>query len=367
MFFLIIACLFSVITHSTYDFIPLETLMHRAIKQEIFPGGVLLIAHKGEIIYHKPFGKHTYDKDAQPITCDTLFDLASITKPVATATALMLLWDKKYISLEDSVARYLPLFATNNKDQICIKHLLMHNAGLSDEKNFSRISPYKNEVIHTVLTQKPITPIETAYSYSCAGFFILQMIIEQIAQMPLDIYCYEHIFKPLGMHNTYFNPPPHLHAQCAPTSAASHEGFIQGQVHDIKAYLLGGVCGNAGLFSTAYDLHLFMHMMRAGGKGLIHPQTIADWTRKQTLLENRSFGWATAPDCNLSCGNLISSDAYGHLGFTGTSIWFDRQRDAYVILLTNRTYPTMHHTRHIPFRTLLHDAIWEMIDAADSY
>lgn len=321
----------------------LDHLIEAAINQNVFPGAVALISYQGKIIYHKAFGHQTYDPLSAPITTETLFDLASLTKPIATTTAAMLLCDHKLLDLETPVCTYLPEFGNNGKEKICIKHLLTHTSGLD-----AGALPFPHEkswpeVRHDLMQQQPLYPLELLCVYSDIGFIILQQVIEKITHMPLDKFCTQQIFEPLGMTNTSFNPRIRFtHKTYAPTVLSNDPfGRTAGVVNDEKAFQMGGVAGHAGLFSTASDLARFMRMFMQSGSyetagnmhQLVQPTTIVEWTKQQCPFM-RGYGWER--------GRHLSLHAFGHFGWTGTSIWADRDRDLFCILLTNRAYTNNH-------------------------
>lgn len=343
-------------------FSELDCLIKNAIDQNIFPGAVALISYQGKIIYHKAFGHQTYESASVPITTDTLFDIASLTKPIATTTAAMLLYDKGLLDLNTPVCAYLPEFGSNGKEKICIKHLLTHTSGIDAGANpFPSTCSWK-EIRTKLMQQSPLYPLEQRYIYSDLGFIILQQVIEKITQTTLDDFCDKQIFKPLGMTNTSFNPRIHLvQKEYAPTMTLQPPlEKIAGVVNDPKAFFMGGVAGHAGLFSTAQDLAGFMDIMLHFGsyqtnngiaRQFIQPTTIAYWTKQQCSF-NRGYGW--------ELGRHLSPNAFGHFGWTGTSIWADRDKDLFCIILTNRAY-TNDHAHTLPqmkqFRIAFHDCI----------
>lgn len=347
---------------SNQDCTNLDCLIKSAIDQNVFPGAVALISCQGKIIYHKAFGHQTYTPTSAPITTDTLFDIASLTKPIATTTAAMLLHDRGLLDLNAPVCHYLPEFGNTGKEKICIKHLLTHTSGLDAG---AVPFPHKKswpEVRQDLMQQQPLYPPELLCVYSDIGFIILQQVIEKITHMPLDEFCTQQIFKPLGMANTSFNPRIHLvQKEYAPTMTLQPPlEKIAGVVNDQKAFQMGGVAGHAGLFSTASDLARFMTMMMHFGsyqtndgiaRQFIQPTTIAYWTKQQCPF-NRGYGW--------ELGRHLSPDAFGHFGWTGTSIWADRNKDLFCILLTNRAYTNDHPltlSQMTKFRIAFHDAL----------
>lgn len=349
------------IDRASLDCASLDCLVEAAIGQKIFPGAVVLIAQSGRVVYHKAFGRQTYEPTSTPITLDTLFDLASLTKPIATTTAAMLLYDRGLLDLEAPVCHYLPEFGANGKDTICIKHLLTHTSGLDAGATPPNPQLSRESFLVQLMHQPPVYPCELLMVYSDIGFIILQQVIEKITQQPLDEFCEEQIFRPLGMTNTHFNPLTHLgQKEYAPTTTLqSPLGKAAGVVNDPKAFLMGGVAGHAGLFSTAADLEHFMNMIlhygyyRAHGREyqLIKEETIRSWTQQQCPF-NRGYGW--------ELGRHLSSKAFGHFGWVGTSMWADRDKDILCIMLTNRAYGE-DHARTLPLMTKFRIAFHETI------
>ncbi len=332
------------------QFASLDHLVEQAIIDKIFPGAVILVGHKGTIAYHKAFGNYTYDKNSPRITTKTVFDIASLTKVIATTTLVMLLVDAQKISLEDSVSNYLPYFADGSR-AIRIKHLLTHTSGLTDGLLVS--AKTKQELAWILERYKPTNPLGNHYLYADSNMLIMQKIIEKMMGAPLNVLVSNYITKPLGMQNTEFNP--HNKTRCAPTTT-----ITQGLVHDPRAQLLNGVAGHAGLFSTTEDLAKFMTMLLNNGyytynlfeKPLIKSETVTTWTQKQNNF-NRGYGW--------EIGRHISPEAFGHFGWTGTSIWADKKLSLFCIVLTNRTYPDDTNFAIRSFRTKFHNAIMSVI------
>lgn len=331
----------------------LDRLVATAITQKIFPGAVIFISYHGNMIYHKAFGRQTYEPTSSPITTETLFDLASLTKPIATTTAAMSLCDQGLLDLEAPVCSYLPEFRNNGKEKICIKHLLTHTSGLA-----AGATPFPAsctwEQIRTLLAQQKLAyPTELLFTYSDIGFIILQQVIEKITQESLADFCAREIFTPLGMHNTSFNPLSAFpHKEYAPSNPANDPyGRPAGVVNDEKAFVMGGVAGHAGLFSTAHDLARFMTMLLGKDRPLIKQETLHAWTQQQCPF-NRGYGW--------ELGRHLSPEAFGHFGWVGTSLWADRDKNLFCIILTNRSY-SGDHARTLPLMTKFRVAFHETL------
>ena len=352
---------------SVYDFSEIDNLMQEAIKDEIFPGAVLAVGHRGRLVYHKPFGKFTYDKDDQEVAKKSIFDLASVSKVIGTTSAAMFLYDEGLLELDKKVIDYLPKFNNNGKDKITVRNLLLHNSGLIAFVEYYKKFKTKEEVIDAIMNSKLKYPTGTDYVYSDLGLITLQQIIEKLAGKPLDIFLKEKLFDPIGMKRTMYNPGAEFLYDVLPTEVDDYFRMttVKGKVHDENAYLLGGVAGHAGLFSTAEDLSKFMQMMLNGGiyrgKRYFKESTVANWTIKQTEQSSRGLGWDTKSEGASSFGNKFSLNSFGHTGFTGTSVWADKDNDVYIVLLTNRVHPTRDNRKIVRFRPILSNAIADAV------
>jgi len=353
---------------TNYVFTKVDSLMNKAVADSVFPGAVLLIGQRGKVIYERPFGHFTYRKNSKKMTLDAIFDLASVSKVVGTTTAAMMLVDKGKLNLDDKVIKYLPKFDNHGKGIITIRNLLMHDAGFVPWKPFYK--KYKterqiiNDIMNTNLEYKPGTETK----YSDLSMITLQLVIQKITGMRLDKFLRQKLFKRLAMKRTMYNPPAKYRRDCVPTEKDNYWRMMtmKGKVHDETAYLMNGVAGHAGLFSTARDLAKFMYMMlnngMYGNKKILNPATVNEWTRRQTESSSRGLGWDTKSEGYASCGELFSKHSFGHTGFTGTSVWADKDRELFVILLTNRVYPTRKNRKIIKFRPLLHNAVIKAVD-----
>lgn len=352
-----------------YNFKEIDSLMNWAVKDSVFPGATLVIGYKGKIIYEKGFGNFTFDKNSPKITDSTIFDLASLTKVVVTTPVTMQLVNNGLINLDDPVYKYLPNFNGNSKEKILIKNLLLHNAGLPSYIDLYKKCKTKDEAYE--LIDKVALDYEPGKKtvYSDLGMIIMQRIIEKVTGTTLDKYYKQNIADPLGMKNTMFNPPKKMQKDIPPSEIDKtfRKKIIQGEVHDENAYFLGGVSGHAGLFSNVHDLAIYVQMLLNGGmfnnKKILDNKIIDTWTNKEFTKSERGYGWDIKSGSKSSCGNKFSDKSFGHTGFTGTSIWVDKERELFVILLSNRTYPSRDNTKHIRFRPLIHTAI---IDAIES-
>lgn len=356
---------------SMYNFLKVDSLMEAALADSVFPGGVMLVGHRKRVVYHKPFGVTTYDTTAIDMTKQTIFDLASVSKAAGTTSAAMILYDRGELDLDRAVADYLPRFANNGKENITVRQLLVHNSGLPAFKKYYNFFEYKYEVIYDLMNTSLIFEPGTEYTYSDLGMITLQLIIEKISGMPLDQFLQENLFDRLELESTMYNPPPEVWYYCAPTEVDRYWRYttVKGKVHDENAHLLGGVTGHAGLFSTAEDLSKIMFLYLNEGyyqdEQIFKEETMQEWTSRQTDHGDRGFGWGIkSAEGYSSAGPKFSQNSFGHTGFTGTSVWLDKDRGLFVILLTNRVHPTRDNRKIIQFRPLLHDAV---IDAVDYY
>jgi CubicO group peptidase (beta-lactamase class C family) len=352
---------------NNFDFTKVDELIDKAITEKVFPGAVILIWKDGKVIHEKSYGRHTYEDNAPKVSKRTIFDLASLTKVVATTTATMICIDNKLFSLDDEVTKFIPEFGVNNKQNIKIRNLLLHNSGLVAWKKFYGQNLDNFDILSDIYNSELEYETGTKMVYSDLGVITLGKIIEKVTGLTLDKFCKQEIFTPLEMSSTFYNPNDSLKELCAPTEVDNYwrNTLIQGEVHDETAAMLGGVAGHAGLFSTANDLHKFLSMIMNGGiyknKKIINSETIKLFTQKQSEKNSRGLGWDTKSEKGSSAGNLFSSNSFGHTGFTGTSIWADPEKNIFVVFLTNRVYPSRENTKIISFRPKLHDLVIKSI------
>lgn len=346
-----------------FDFSSVDDLVSTAISEKVFPGAALLIWKDGNILYEQSYGTYTYDLNSEKVNSEIIYDIASLTKVVATTTAAMICLDRKLFSLDDKVIRFIAEFGVNEKEDVKIRNLLLHNSGLPAWKKFYGRGLDESGVLKEIYNSKLEYETGTKMVYSDLGIITLGKIIEKVSGLSLDEFCKKEIFLPLEMNRTFFNPDDSVKQYCAPSEADNYwrNKLIQGEVHDETAALLDGVAGHAGLFSTIKDLSKFMSMIMNEGiyknKRIINPGTIKLFTKKQSDQSFRGLGWDTKSVKGSSAGNLFSSNSFGHTGFTGTSIWADPERNLFVVFLTNRVYPSRENTKIISFRPKLHDAI----------
>ncbi|HEX2984078.1 MAG TPA: serine hydrolase [Ignavibacteriales bacterium] len=353
---------------ASYNFSQVDSLIIKAEQDSAFPGAVLLVGYNDKVVYHKAYGRYTYDKNSPVMTKEAMFDLASVSIVIGTTTAAMMLYDEGKLNLDEYVKFYLPEFGNNGKENIKVRNLLLHNAGFTAWKPFYKKLKLKEEVIDSIMRDTLEYSIGEKYIYSDLGMITLQQIIERISGKPLNEFLNERVFAPLKMAHTMYAPPKELWKNCAPTEIDNYwrNKTMQGEVHDEAAYLLNGVAGHAGLFSTAADLSIFISMLRNGGvyenKPYIKRETIDNWTTVQNAEQStRGLGWDTKSAEKSSAGHYFSMNSFGHTGFTGTSVWVDKDNGLFVILLTNRVYPTRNNSKLNSIRPKIHDAVFKAV------
>jgi CubicO group peptidase (beta-lactamase class C family) len=353
---------------SGFDFRPLDGLVSRAVRDSVFPGASIAVLYRGRMVFHKAFGRMTYDPSGTPVDTLTVYDLASLTKTVATTSIAMQLRERDSLDLDAPVSRYLPRFSQNGKNTVTVRNLLLHNSGLRAHELFYRNCSSPEEVLDAICADSLLARPGTTTIYSDLGFIVLGKIIEKVTGTPLGENFRRRFSEPLGMRSTVFNPSALIRSRTAPveTDTAWHFKQPRPLVHDQNAALLGGVAGHAGLFSTTGDLAKFVRMMtgkgRVKGRTFFKPSTVLSFTSRSGQ-DTRALGWdLRALSGPSSAGDYFSSSSWGHLGFTGTSIWVDPQKDLAVIVLSNRVYPTSDNIRIRTFRPLLHDTVVRCID-----
>ncbi len=349
--------------------------VNQALEENAWPGGVLLAARDGKIFMHEYFGEHTYDSDRRTYRGD-IFDLASVTKVIATTSAAMKLYEEGKLDLDTTVVSYLPDFAgpdsTNDslKQIITVKNLLTHTAGMKPFKRFyAMVPPSQDALLDSVFQSELDTIPGTKYNYSDIGLITLGKVIEKLAGADLMTFTDSVIFKPLQMDKTGYLPGQDLD-RIVPTEISELDSaLVHGFVHDENSHSLGGITGHAGLFSTTIDLARFAQMMLNGGSlgdtVIFKPETIELFTRRANMLEeenSRCLGW-DSPSENSSGGVYLSANSYGHTGFTGTSIWIDPDNQMFVILLTNAVHPNRSYKdpNYFDWRQRIHASVYESL------
>jgi len=319
----------------------------------------------------KAFGDFTYEADSLPVTSATLFDLASLTKVVATTTMAMILYERGLLELEATVIGVVPEFMADTCEEpdprrrdVTFRMLLAHSSGLPAYEKLFLKAQSRDDLLRAAFTTSLSIDPGTRAEYSDIGFILLGAALERIAGESLDLFCQREIFGPLAMIHTTFNPPADARGQIPPTAddRTFRERIIQGEVQDENASVLGGVAGHAGLFSTAEDLARFAHDMLNGGQPIFRPETVALFTRRESAPPgtSRALGWDT-PSPPSQSGKHFGPRSFGHLGYTGTSLWIDPDRQLSIALLTNRTWPDCANQSIKQVRPEFHDAVVEAL------
>ena len=319
----------------------IDRVIERGIKAGGYPGAAVVVGRKGATVWEKGFGRIGWTEESASVVPErTIYDLASLTKVVGTTTAVMILFDEGKLHLDDAVSRYIPEFNGGGKENVTIRMLLEHRSGLPAGRDIWRMAHTPDEARAAVIATPLFASPGQYYEYSDLGADVLGFAVEAVAGERLDTFLQRRVFDPLGMSDTHFRPDASLRGRIAPTELTPPRGYpIRGEVHDENAYALGGVAGHAGLFSTVSDLSIFAQMLLNGGsyKGarIVADSTVQLFTRRAA--GTRALGWDTCAG-SFGCGKYMGAEAYGHTGFTGTSLWIDPDREMFVILLTNRVH-----------------------------
>jgi CubicO group peptidase (beta-lactamase class C family) len=318
-----------------------DHVVRRGITAGAYPGASVVVGRKGFAVWQKGYGRLGWTTTSAAVVPDeSIYDLASLTKVIATTTAAMILYDEGKLDLQAPVQRYLPEFTGDGKDKVTIEHLLTHRSGLAPGRQLWKTARTPAEARQQVLESRLQQPAGQLFNYSDLGADVLGWVVERISGQTLDAFTEARIFAPLGMQDTGFRPDGSLLARIAPTEVTPPRGYpVRGEVADESAFALGGVAGHAGLFGTATDLSVFAQMMLNGGEydgtRIVREETIRKFIAP--VADHRALGWEVAAG-ERGAGEYLSKSAYGHVGYTGTSLWIDPERDLFVVLLTNRTH-----------------------------
>lgn len=339
---------------ATARFAVIDGVVQKAIEDHEVPGAVVVVGHDGRVVYRKAFGHRSLEPTVEPMTLDTIFDMASLTKCLATGMSVMNLLQNGQVRLNDPVAKYIPEFGANGKEQITIRELLTHYSGLRPDLDLDTPWQGYDEAMRRIYEEKPVNVPGARFVYSDINFETLGELVRRVSGMPLDKYAAAHVFLPLHMAHTAFNPPAAWRAKIAPTqygnatmntpvgaavSSGPHE-MLRGVVHDPTARRMGGVAGHAGLFSTADDVSKFAQAML--DRKALQPLTIEKMTTPQqppNATSLRGLAWDIDSSFSTNRGELLPVGSYGHTGFTGTSLWIDPTTNTYIIILTNSVHP----------------------------
>jgi beta-glucosidase-like glycosyl hydrolase/CubicO group peptidase (beta-lactamase class C family) len=359
---------------------PVFGLLDGFVTAGAFPGGVLAVGYHDQLTVY-PFGAQTRDAKAPKVTENTIYDMASLTKVIVTTTSAMMLAQQKRLDLDAPVQRYLPEFSAAAKAdpnpswraRVTVRMLMLHDSGLPAHRDYYKEAKGHDAVLEKILAEPLVHEPGTQVEYSDLGFILLGEIIGRLTGETLEQFAKGHIFAPLGMSDTMYNPPASMRARIAPTELDTdfRKRLLRGEVHDENAFALGGVSGNAGLFGTADDLAAFAQMLLNGGiyahHRLLARTTIQEFTARQVVGDSaRTLGWDVPTPPNSAAGHYLSASAYGHTGFTGTSLWIDPERGLFVVLLTNRVNPTRADEQIRQVRPAIHDAILQALGLANA-
>ena len=345
------------------DFANIDEIMNAAIAHGAIPGGVVLIGHNGKVVYRKAYGQRSVEPVKEAMTADTIFDLASLTKCIATTTSVMKLVQEGKVRLNDPVVAYLPEFGKNGKHDITVRELLTHFSGLPEDLDLKAAWKGRDVAYQMVMDAKPEFAPGSRFLYSDINFEALGFLVEKVSGMSLNEYAAKNVFEPLGMKETRYLPPAEWLPRIAPTEYDEDNHMLRGTVHDPTARRMGGVAGHAGLFSTADDLSIFAQDMLTGFH-VLTPLTVEKMSTPQqppTAASLRGLGWDIDSPFSTNRGEFYPIGSFGHTGFTGTSIWIDPVTNSYVILLTNAVHPHGHNSAIISLRALVATAAVESL------
>jgi beta-N-acetylhexosaminidase len=342
-----------------------DSVVDSAIADSAFPGAVLLVAKDGIIVHDKAYGSYDYGIYSKRVDVNTMYDLASVTKVIATTSSVMRLVDEGKIKLTDPVIKYIPPFGQKGKEKITLYNLMVHNSGLPAWRRFYDFCSTPQCLLDSLYATPLIYKTGDSTIYSDLGLITMGKVIEQVSHTTLDRYVDSVFFQPLGMTSTMYNPPQRLWNHIAPTEVDTFwrktGQAVLGTVHDENASVLGGVSGHAGLFSTASDLAIMMQMLlnggTYGGNRYLNAETIKEFTTRQSEESTRGIGWDLKSPRHSWAGTLLSDRTFLHTGFTGTSVAADPERDLIIIFLTNRVNPTRDNLKILAVRPKVHDAI----------
>lgn len=348
-------------------------IIRGGIARRAFPGAALSVTYRGSLVASRGFGRFNYDEGALQVQAETIFDLASVTKVLATTAVAMLLYERRHLKLDAPLATFLPEFVSlaprhrqAEREAVTVRMLLAHCSGLPAYEKLFQFAQCREELLRAALTTPTIAPPGTRVEYSDIGFMLLGEVLTRRVDLPLDLFVRQEIFTPLGMTRTRFNPPPEWKTEIPPTEDDRdfRKRIIQGEVNDENASVMGGVAGHAGVFAPATDVTRFAECMLRGGSPLFQPSTVKLFTRREEAPTGttRALGWDTPSLAESSSGMRFSQASFGHLGFTGTSLWIDPGRQVSVTLLTNRTWPNRASQAIRQVRPLVHDAIVEALE-----
>ncbi len=348
------------------DFESTRKVILRSIHDSAFPSACLGVIWKGKIVTQEAFGTMTYSSNSLKTTTESVYDMASLTKVLATTTCFMKLYDEGKIKLEDSVTKYIPEFAANGKQNVRIANLLLHNSGLAAFRPYDQQVQGADAAMQALYNEKLVYKTGDSMIYSDLGFITLGEIVRRITGKTLDAYFAENVARPLGLASMGFNPKGEILSRCVPTEDDKlwKQAFTRPLVHDPRSALLGGVAGHAGLFGSVGDVSQLLKAIyfpdnfpESGKAPFIRPETVKLFTTKQGKLSTRAIGWDTKGEGKSSCGEGFAAVSFGHTGYTGTSVWCDPTKELCVVFLTNRVHPTSENIKIRAVRPAVHDAV----------
>ena len=324
-------------------FAGVSVMVAEAIAARKTPGAVVVFANRNDVLFAQSYGDRQVEPGREAMTLDTVFDLASITKPVATGMSVMKLVDDGKVSVNDTVAKYVPEFGKHGKDKITIAQLLTHMGGLIPDNALSDYQDGQAKAWQRICDLKLRSPPGQKFAYTDVGFIVLGKLVQEVSGVSLDRFAKENLYGPLGMNDTMFDPPESLRKRAAATERRGGR-MIRGEVHDPRAYAMDGVAGHAGLFSTAGDLVRFGQMMLGSGKlgdtRILSDKTFATMIKPRDIRRGtRAYGWDHQSPYSRNRGTAFSDTAIGHGGFTGTVFWVDPDQDLIFIFLATRLHP----------------------------
>jgi uncharacterized protein YbbC (DUF1343 family)/CubicO group peptidase (beta-lactamase class C family) len=332
----------------------LDEIIDAEIAKKQLPGAVVIVGRKGKVVWRRAYGNRAVEPAPEPMTVDTIFDLASLTKVVATATSMMILVERGLVRLGDPVSRYIPEFGESGKKSITVEQLLTHRSGLIADNDIKDYEHGPEEAMRNIWKLAPLAEAGSKFIYSDVNYIVLAELVKRVGGKPVDQFAAENVFRPLGMKDTGYKPDASLTPRIAPTEKRG-EKWMRGEVHDPRSYLLGGVAGHAGLFSTADDLAIYCQMILNRGEfqtaRVLSPMGVARMTEARPTGGNavdgaaRGIGWDIFTGYSANRGDLFPVGSFGHTGFTGTGLWIDPSSETFVVFLSNRVHPRLD-TKH---------------------
>lgn len=322
----------------------IDDVVAEGLRRKLMPGAVVLIARQQRVVFLKAYGSRSIKPSVEPMTTDTVFDMASITKPMATATSVMKLVELGKVDLDAPVAKYIPQFGANGKDRVTVRHLLTHQGGLIPDNSIRDYRDGSEKSMERIYNLKFYVPPNTKFVYTDVGFIVLAELVKRVSGQDVHAFSQKEIFQPLRMNETGYRPSTELAARAAPTEKIDGK-WRRGIVHDPRAFALGGIAGHAGLFSTAQDIAVYAAMMKNGGElngvRVLAQHTVRDMTAANKIADGnqRGLGWDKRTGYSYNRGDLMTPSAFGHGGFTGTVLWLDPQLDLTFVFLSNRVHP----------------------------